>query len=202
MIDLERLDEAELLERARKRDDDAFAVLVQAYQRPVYNLCYRMLGDPGEAEDAAQESFLRAYRGLDRFNPDRSFKTWLLSIASHYCIDQLRKRRLVTVPLDSMQPGMERPDASPGPEAAVSSGESRREVEGLLRALGAKDRATVVLRYWYDMSYEEIAAALSLTVSAVKSRLHRARGELAVRWLEHQAQPVANGGHFDEASAF
>ena len=86
--------EVRWLERARQGEQAAFAELVEAYQRPVYNLCYRMLGDPAEAEEAAQESFLKAYRGMRRYDPQRSFSTWLLSIASHHCIDQLRRRRL------------------------------------------------------------------------------------------------------------
>ena len=84
--------ESEWLDGAIEGDDDAFAQLVELYQKPVYNLCYRMLGTPGDAEDAAQEAFLRAYKNLRRYDRNRSFATWLLSIASHYCIDQLRKR--------------------------------------------------------------------------------------------------------------
>ena len=81
-------------------DDIAFSHLVEAFQRPVFSVCYRMLGNARDAEDAAQESFLRAYKNLYRYDPDRSFATWLLSITSHYCIDQLRKRRLVTFSID------------------------------------------------------------------------------------------------------
>ena len=81
------------LQQAIQGDQDAFTYIVETYQRPVYNLCYRMLGDPQEAEDAAQETFWRAYQALRRYDQQRSFVTWLLSIAAHYCIDQQRKRR-------------------------------------------------------------------------------------------------------------
>ena len=85
---------------ARQGDRSAFGRLVEAFQGPVYNLTYRMLGDPEEAEDAAQETFLRAYRKIDTYDPSRKFSTWLLSIASHYCIDRLRRRRLTWLSLE------------------------------------------------------------------------------------------------------
>ena len=83
--------ESEWLVRVMEGDDLAFTRLVEKYQRPVYNLCYRMLGNAGDAEDAAQEAFLRAYKSLNRYDQKRPFATWLLSIASHYCIDQPRQ---------------------------------------------------------------------------------------------------------------
>ena len=86
--------ESEWLQQAIKGDDLAFSRLVEAYQRPVYNLCYRMMGNANDAEDAAQETFIRAYKALNRYDPSRKFSTWLLSIASNYCIDQHRRRKL------------------------------------------------------------------------------------------------------------
>ena len=175
--------ESEWLVRAQKGDDDAFARIVETYQKPVYNLCYRMLGNPNDAEDAAQETFLRAYKSMKRYDANRSFVTWLLSIASHYCIDQLRKRRLNTFSVDDEQHAwMEPPDPGLSPEAQVSMTEKQKQVSELLENLSPKDRSAVIMRYWYDYSYEEIAESLSLTVSAVKSRLHRARKELAKCW--------------------
>ena len=85
--------EAELLSKAQQGDAQAFTWLVETYQRPVFNLCYRMLGNAQDAEDAAQETFLRAYKNLRRYDRSRPFSTWLLSIAAHYCIDQARRRR-------------------------------------------------------------------------------------------------------------
>jgi RNA polymerase sigma-70 factor, ECF subfamily len=181
--------EAQWLTQARNGDDDAFSKLVEAYQRPVFNLCYRMTGDAGEAEDAAQETFLRAYQSLKRYDPQRSFITWLLSIAAHYCIDQLRRRRLPSTPLDVL-PDEAVPDGQPGPETLTSRSEEQRLLRSILSSLNPQDRATIVLRYWYDMSEEEIAGSLSLTVSAVKSRLHRSRRELARLWTEQQPKPV------------
>jgi RNA polymerase sigma-70 factor (ECF subfamily) len=147
-----------------------------------------MLGDRESAEDAAQETFLRAFRHLHRYDPDRSFATWLLSIAAHYCIDRLRRVRFTLVPLDpedSDGTPRELPDASaPNPEAEAIRTEERRHIQALLDHLDGIDRAAITMRYWQGLSEVEIAEALHLTVSAVKSRLHRARRELASRWKQ------------------
>ena len=193
--------EARWLERARQGDPQAFAELVEAYQKPVFNLCYRMLGEGGEAEDAAQESFLRAYTNMRRYDPSRPFSTWMLSIASHYCIDQLRRRRLPLDSLEELNPWEEPADQAPGPETAAARRQGREAARALLARLGPQDRAVVVLRYWEERSTEEIAGMLSLTVKAVKSRLHRARKQMAEAWGEAQAEPAWNGGRADVASA-
>lgn len=171
--------EQEWLEQALHGDDDAFARLVETYQTPVYNLCYRMLGEATAAEDAAQETFWRAYQNLKRYDQSRSFITWLLSIAAHHCIDQQRKRRLPIFELDEF-PEMDVMDVSiPNPEKVVSNNQEEDALHQLINQLNPQDRATVILKYWYDCSEEEISQMLSLTVSAVKSRLHRSRRQLA-----------------------
>jgi RNA polymerase sigma-70 factor (ECF subfamily) len=179
--------EPQVIDQAQKGDSGAFTQVVEAYQRPVFNLCYRMLGDPEDAEDAAQETFLRAYDHLRRYDRQRSFSTWLLSIAAHYCIDQIRKKRMTFLSMDTF-PNLDIPDANPGPESAFHRREDQQRVQALLTTLNPQDRAAVVMYYWYDFSYEEIADSLKLTVSAVKSRLHRARLSLAQTWTEHEAK--------------
>ncbi len=169
----------EWLEKARNGDDDAFAKLVETYQNPVYNLCYRMLGEGTAAEDAAQETFWRAYQNLKRYDQERSFITWLLSIAAHYCIDQQRKKRLPIFELDEF-PDIDLMDATiPNPEKELGQNQEKEALHTLINELNPQDRATVILKYWYDCSEEEISKMLSLTVSAVKSRLHRSRRQLA-----------------------
>lgn len=170
--------------QAQQGNDEAFTRLVEHYQTPVFNLCYRMLGEPEAAEDAAQESFLRAYQNLSRYDRQRPFATWLLSIAAHHCIDRLRRRRFVIFSLDAEREDDDRPTELPDRNAADPEQEAirREEQEGIqtaLRGLDATDRAAIVLRYWYDFSEVEIAESLNLTVSAVKSRLHRARKAVA-----------------------
>ena len=174
--------------RAQKGDDEAFTLLVETYQKPVYNLCYRMLGDPNAAEDAAQETFLRAFQHLSRYDAQRSFATWLLSIAAHYCIDRLRRRKFSTFSIDEEDddsPAFEIPDAdAPNPERESVRREEKEKLHAVLKSLEPTDRAAIVMRYWHDASEIEIAEALGLTVSAVKSRLHRARLALGKRWEE------------------
>ncbi len=175
------------INQALEGDESAFAQIVETYQRPVYNLCYRMLGDPIDAEDAAQETFWRAYQALRRYDRTRPFPTWLLSIAAHYCIDQQRKRRVPILSVDLL-PEEDAPDPAPNPEKVVGQMEESSQMRKLLSGLGTQDRAAVVLRYWYDFSEEEISRSLNLSVSAVKSRLHRARKELAQNWTEAQTK--------------
>ena len=172
--------EADWIKMARAGDQSAFGRLVTAYQTPVYNLAYRMLGNTAEAEEAAQEAFLRAYTHLRSYDPQRCFRSWLLSIASHYCIDRLRRRRITWLPLEDEIAAPDRlTSESPNPESVVAEREREERIQCLLADLSPTDRAAITLRYWYDCSYEEIAETLNLTVSAVKSRLHRARRALA-----------------------
>jgi RNA polymerase sigma-70 factor (ECF subfamily) len=184
-------DEKTWVFQAQQGSDEAFAQLVETYQKPVYNLCYRLLGEAESAEDAAQETFLRAYQGLHRYDASRPFGTWILSIAAHYCIDLLRRKKFALFSLDAeTDDGMtfEMPDASAlDPETESVRSEQRDRLHLLLKKIEATDRAALVLRYWYDFSEVEIAHALNLTVSAVKSRLHRARRALAGMWQEEPA---------------
>jgi len=178
--------------QAQQGSDEAFTQLVEAYQKPVYNLCYRMLGEPELAEDAAQETFLRAYQNLHRYDSSRAFGTWILSIAAHYCIDRLRKRKFSVFSMDAEdEDGMQfeiADPASPDPESESAKREDRDRLHHLLKDLDATDRAAVVMRYWHDYSEIEIAQSLNLTVSAVKSRLHRSRRALAEMWQEEKSR--------------
>lgn len=177
--------EAVWLVRVQNGDQQAFTHIVEAYQKPVYNLCYRMLNNAEDAEDAAQETFLRAYRSINQFDHSRQFSTWLLSIAAHYCIDQIRKNRMTIISLED-QPNQEIPDKLPGPESTLSKREEQDRMRLLLEKLNPTDRASVIMYYWYNYSYNEIAQSLSLSESAVKSRLHRARKEMARLWISQQ----------------
>jgi RNA polymerase sigma-70 factor (ECF subfamily) len=193
--------EPEALNRVHQGNQEAFTWLVETYQRPVYNLCYRMLGDAVEAEDASQETFLRVYKNIKHYDAKRPFSTWLLSIAAHLCIDLLRKRRMVILSMDAT-PYLEPADGSPGPEASYHILEDQKRVQDLLKTLNPHDRAAVVMYYWYDFSYDEIARSLSLTTSAVKSRLHRARINMAQTWTNQTKGNFVPERKPDESSAF
>ena len=179
-------DEQHWLEEARQGNKESFGRLIGVYQGPVFNLAYRMLGNSDEAEQAAQVAFIRAWTRLDSYDPSHKFSTWLLSITSNYCIDLLRKRRKQLLSLDGplpAHPALMSEKAS-GPEAQVARVEQQAVVQSLLDSLPDDYRQTVVLRYWYDMSYDEIAEVMETTVSAIKSRLFRARRQLAETGME------------------
>src|SRR5512136_1330968 len=161
------------IEGALKGDQAAFGRLVQAYERPVYNLTYRLLHDAVEAEDAAQETFLRAYDKLATYQPERKFVNWLLSIASHYCIDRLRRRsRAPQLSLDDALPLESFASEVAQPDQLLNKKQEQELVRQVLGLLPPDYRAAIILRYWYDMSYEEIASTTGSSESAIKSRLH------------------------------
>lgn len=168
------MNEATWIQEAREGETSSFNHLVTLYQGPVYNLAYRMLGDRMEAEDAAQEAFLRAYQKLDRYDPKRPFRTWLLSITAHHCVDRLRRRKPTAELNEAITAG-----TTHSPEVTAVRRDTEERVKLMLDELKPVDRAAVTLYYWYDCSYEEISGILEITTSAVKSRLHRARRTLA-----------------------
>jgi RNA polymerase sigma-70 factor (ECF subfamily) len=182
---VEMTEDITLVRRTLAGDQDAFTVLVEKYKDPVYNVAYRMLGNATEAEDVAQETFVRAYTQLRTYKEAHRFSTWLLSIASHLSIDQLRRRRFLALPLENV-PFLEWiADLGTGPEQAAVQGETSDEMQRLLQHIPLKYRSVLILRYWHDLSYEEIASALHLTPALVKARLHRAR-ELVARQMKAQ----------------
>jgi len=182
---VESMSDSALVELVLHGDQDVFSVLVERYKDAVQNLAYRMLGNATEAEDVTQETFVRAYTQLATYKPVHKFSTWLLSIASHLAIDQLRRRRFLALPLEDV-PFLEWiVDAGVSPEQSALQGEQQDEIQRYLQRLPAKYRAVIVLRYWHDFSYEEIANALNLTPRLVKARLHRAR-ELLARYMQQK----------------
>jgi RNA polymerase sigma factor (sigma-70 family) len=196
---VEALSDVTLVEQTLGGKQEAFAVLVERYKDAVQNLAYRMLSNATEAEDVTQEVFVRAYTQLATYKPAHKFSTWLLSIASHLAIDQLRRRRFLALPLEDV-PFLEWiTDLGAGPEQSALAGEQQDEIQAYLQRLHSKYRAVIVLRYWYDFSYEEIAAMLKLTPALVKARLHRARELLARYMKENQLQEGAQADELARA---
>lgn len=173
--------ETEELRRAQLGDERAITQLVATYQQSVFKVCYRMLGETTEAEDATQEALVKAVLNLQSYDVDRAFKPWLLRIASNECIDRLRRRKY-PLSLDGLGDDGAwewKSGDGPSPEYEVVRRERRAEIRSLLDALGPVDRTLVTLFYWEGMSYAEIEAVTDLTVSAIKSRLFRARRTMA-----------------------
>jgi len=166
---------------AQRGEEEAVNRLVTSYQQPVFNLCYRMLGEYTEAEDAAQEALVKAVMHLSSYDPERPFKPWVLRIASNECIDRIRRRK-PTVSLDGMgddgawewQAGH-----SPNPEAEMLQHERQVQIQELMGSLPPLDRTIITLFYWEGLSYTEIGEATGLSISAIKSRLFRARRVMA-----------------------
>jgi RNA polymerase sigma-70 factor (ECF subfamily) len=182
---VEAMSDAELVELILKGDQEVFSMLVERYKDAVQNLAYRMLSNATEAEDITQETFVRAYTQLATYKSVHKFSTWLLSIASHLAIDQLRRRRFLALPLEDV-PFLEWiVDMGISPEQSALQGEQQDEIQSYLQGLPGKYRAVIILRYWYDFSYDEIATALKLTPPLVKARLHRAR-ELLARYMQQK----------------
>lgn len=182
------------LQQAQQGDQAAFCRLVEAYQRPVYNLAYRMLSNVGEAEDATQETFVRMFTKLHTYQPNRKLASWVLSIASHYCIDRLRRRRINWLSLDDDPVAMAAPSHQPGPEETLIRHEARDAVQDCIAQLAPAYRVPLILRYWHGLSYEEIADVMGITVQAVKSRLYRARLQVADRAPAHAGQWIGAFG--------
>jgi RNA polymerase sigma-70 factor (ECF subfamily) len=166
----------DLIRRSQAGDERAFAELFEQYKNLVYKTAYLMLGEPQEAEDALQEVFLRVHRSLNSFRPSKgAFSTWLHRITVNYCINQTRKRRLRFLPITQVHP--EQMPSQPSPESRLGEEDS---VAQAMRDLSSRLRAVVVLRYYWDMSYAEIAQTLGIPLGTVKSRLNAALSALRV----------------------
>jgi RNA polymerase sigma-70 factor (ECF subfamily) len=188
---IERLPEADLISRLRARELDAFEELVGHFERPVYALCFRLLGDAEEARDAAQETFLKVYRGLGGFRGEAGLKTWIYRIAVNQAMNQQRwwrrRHRDETISLDITRGQSDTTigDSLPGrgrsPEAQAISSERERQVMSALDEIKQEYRVALILREIEELSYEEIAETLGISIGTVKSRIARGREELRRR---------------------
>ncbi len=173
--------DAELVSRATRGDESAFADLVRRHERKVYNLAFRMLGREEDARDAAQDAFVSCYRRLSAFRGEALFSTWLHRIAVNACYDVLRRRRGTVLPLEDIPEPPPQPDHADAASAAV-------DVQRALQELAFDYRAVLVLHDIQGWAYEEVAGILDVPLGTVKSRLHRGRLALA-RALGHGAEP-------------
>jgi RNA polymerase sigma-70 factor, ECF subfamily len=164
----------ELIQRARRGDAEAFGELVTRHQTSVFNVCYRILHERTEAEDMAQETFVRAHNRLDKFDDERPFGPWIRRVAANVCLNHLESRR-VTTELDEERDA----DESQRPETQTEVRERSEQVRVALASLPAHYRVVVELRHYQELSYDEIAAELNIPLSDVKSHLFRARKILA-----------------------
>jgi RNA polymerase sigma-70 factor (ECF subfamily) len=164
----------DLILQARRGEADAYGELITRYQTSVFNVCYRILHERGEAEDLAQETFIRAYHRIYTFDIEREFGPWVRRVAANLCLNHLESQK-VTAELDDDR------DADPAqlPEAIYAVRERSENIRSALASLPAHYRVVVELRHYQEMSYEEIAEELKIPLSDVKSHLFRARKILA-----------------------
>ncbi len=181
MAPVQSPDDLTLIKRFQNGDASAFGEIVLKYQDKIYNLCRQMLGNPADAEDAAQDAFLKAYQALPKFQPDASLYTWLYRIATNTCIDFKRKPVFESLFADSGEGEKlvhDRASDDPSPERLYQSKQIDRALQTCLENLSAKLRAIIVLKEVEEMSYEKIAETLDISMGTVKSRIARAREEL------------------------
>lgn len=183
MSDLEK----RLLKKVKKGDHEAFAQLIDLYKSQVYNICLRMVRIPVEAEDLAQEAFIRAYTNIDKYDIDKKFSTWLYRIATNLSIDYLRKKKPGAY-LDAEMPGTEGytmysqlSSADPLPEEQVIQNEANDTLQNEINQLPPKYRAAIILKYMEDLSVKEMSEILEIPVPTVKTRIHRGREALRER---------------------
>ena len=172
--------EHELVARARRGDEVAFAVLVEAFSEVAFRTAYLVTGDAAEAEDAAQEAFVKAYRALPRFREGEPFRPWLLRIVGNTARNRRRLAgRRLGLQLRAQSAAATAEPVAPSPEASLLRDERRREVLAAVNGLEGDDRLVIAGRYFLGLSEAELAALAGVAPGTVKSRLFRARARLA-----------------------
>jgi RNA polymerase sigma-70 factor (ECF subfamily) len=170
--------EEELIRRAQAGEADAFAGLVAEHQRFVYNLALRALSDPHDAEDVAQEAFVRAWVALPGFRRQAQFRTWLYRIVTNLCYSRLPRLRREMAALGERQVAALPDDSLDDPAADLEVEQQRARLHREIEALPESYRVLIVLRYQQELSYDEIARVVSLPLGTVKTGLHRAKARL------------------------
>lgn len=175
--------EKEWIQRVLSGDQDAFVHLVKEYEKQVFHLCLRMVGNTEDAEDLAQEAFFKAWKGLKFYKFESSFSTWLYRLTTNVCIDHLRKQKrktAISLTMEEEEDGqeLELPDCDPLPEEQVLKKEAAQQLQRAMGKLEEDARLILTLRVVEDLSYEQIAQIMDLKIGTVKSRLARARERL------------------------
>ena len=175
-----------LMVRFRKGDKDAFKALFEKYNRPVFQFCFRFLGNSHDAEDITQDTFIQVFQAAPQYEPRSKFSTWLYTIAKNLCLNRLRAGRretpdntCATQDEESSRLKDKLNSGNPGPDRQLEQKELSKIVQEAVQALPESIRLPLILRRYQDLSYNEIAAIMEISVTAVKLRLHRAKSMLA-----------------------
>lgn len=190
------LEDFKLVDRAVGGDEKAYAQLLQRYRRPVYHTILKMVRNVDDAEDLTIEAFGKAFRSLHRFKKDFTFSTWLFRIATNNSIDFIRKKKLNTLSIESaytdedgQSVSISIPDRNPNPQDEAIKSQKEEVVRAVVAMLPAKYQKLVRLRYFQELSYEEIAVEIEAPLGTVKAQLHRAR-ELMYDLVKHKKDHI------------
>ena len=190
------LEDFKLVDKAKEGDQKAYADLLHRYRKSVYHMILKMVRNVDDAEDLTIEAFGKAFKNLHKFNPDYTFSTWLFRIASNNCIDFIRKKRLKTTSITSSFKDSEGDfvpinikDTARDPQEEAIRSEKIETMQRIVTQLPPKYRHLVRLRYFDELSYEEISLELEAPLGTVKAQLHRAR-ELLYGYVKHQKDSI------------
>ena len=183
------LEDVQIVRQVLRGKREAFTLLVERYQKPIFNYIYRYYGNYEHAQELTQETFLRCYQFLKSYDPERKFSTWLYTVAKNLCIDELKKQRSAhEVPLEDVLPAVDARDAAGATDnnqqmECIRNEENFKLLEAL-QELPAVARTVLLLHYFQGLSYQEIGETLGLPVSTVKIRIFRAKKILLEKWHE------------------
>ncbi|HEY8470623.1 MAG TPA: sigma-70 family RNA polymerase sigma factor [Longimicrobiales bacterium] len=190
-MDYSTLTDQEVVARAREGREAAYRELIGRYERPVFSLIYRLVRDREQAEDLAQETFIKVLNALDRYDPSYKFSSWIFKIAHNTALDQLRRKGPEVLSLDGSPHARDASEVSAttltavaadeDPEAYASNRELGREIEAAIATLRAEYRTAILLWHVEGRPYEEIAEIMGVPLGTVKTYIHRGRNELRQR---------------------
>jgi RNA polymerase sigma-70 factor (ECF subfamily) len=175
----DQLTDAEIIAQVLAGNQAPYRLLVERHQQAVFNAAYRLLGQREEAADVSQDAFLRAFQALNSFQVDRPLKPWLCRIAINLALNRLKRQRpALSLDGNEDEPGLQLPDTAAEPQATLLQSEQQQMLRRAILALPPDQRAVIELRHFQELSYDEMAAALEVSLATVKSRLFRARQQL------------------------
>ncbi|QRN85014.1 sigma-70 family RNA polymerase sigma factor [Clostridia bacterium] len=191
---MESLSDEKLVQMVLDGDREVFSVLISRYERQIYGLAYRLTNNKHEAQDLGQEAFIKIYQSLGKYDPGRPFFSWMYKVAANQCYSILRKKREAETPLESVIEFVsDDHEEENSPEQFILKKENQDTVRRALVSLPEKYRMALILRFMEDMSYQEIADTMEISLSAVESRIHRGKKLLLKSYQEERGELDGQG---------
>lgn len=168
-----------LVEEVLKGNDEAFRIIIERYQKPIFNMAFRMCGDYDEAADLAQEAFLQVYRVLDKYDPNKKFFSWMYRVSHNICINVLNKKPKNIISMDEVQENrLYSEDPLTQPEKYYSNRELRQNIDSAIMNLPDTYHDVIYMRFVHNLSYQEIADVMNLPISTIETRIYRGKALL------------------------